>query len=142
MNKDLINKIIVISLAGSVLFYLIYYNNRKVGAVAAREPFEVNSELLRDGSKGIEASEEKNETYKAVDFDAKQYPTDCFPRDKLTASDLLPKDAANSTWSKVNPSGQGSVSDQNFVNAGYHYGINTVGNSLRNANLQIRSEPP
>ena len=39
------------------------------------------------------------------------------------------------------PSGQGSLGDQNFLNAGFHVGINTVGQSLRNANLQVRSEP-
>ena len=32
--------------------------------------------------------------------------------------------------------------DQNFINAGYHVGVNTIGSSLRNANLQLRSEPP
>jgi len=30
----------------------------------------------------------------------------------------------------------------NFLEAGYHYGINTVGQTLRNANLQLRSEMP
>jgi hypothetical protein len=28
------------------------------------------------------------------------------------------------------------------LKAGYHIGIDTVGQTLRNANLQIRSEPP
>jgi hypothetical protein len=32
--------------------------------------------------------------------------------------------------------------DKNFLEAGYHVGINTVGQSNRNANLQLRSEPP
>ena len=66
----------------------------------------------------------------------------CFPRDRLSASDLLPKDAANSKWAQMNPAGQGDVRDQNFLTAGWHTGINTVGQSLRNANLQLRSEPP
>ena len=30
----------------------------------------------------------------------------------------------------------------NFLDAGFHVGVNTVGQSLRNANLQLRSEPP
>ena len=64
-----------------------------------------------------------------------------FPRDRLTAEDLLPKDAANSKWAKMNPAGQGDVLDQNFLTAGYHVGVNTQGQSLRNANLQLRSEP-
>ena len=65
----------------------------------------------------------------------------CFPRDRLTAEDLLPKDSANSKWAQMNPAGQGDVQDQNFLTAGYHIGINTQGQSLRNANYQLRSEP-
>lgn len=66
----------------------------------------------------------------------------CFPRDRLTASDLLPKDAANSRWAQLNPAGQGDVSDKNFLTSGVHIGIDTVGSSKKNANLQLRSEPP
>jgi hypothetical protein len=66
----------------------------------------------------------------------------CFPRDRLTADDLLPKDAADSKWAQINPSGGGNISDQNYLTAGYHVGVNTVGQSLRNANLQLRSEIP
>jgi hypothetical protein len=66
----------------------------------------------------------------------------CFMRDRLTSSDLLPQDAANSKWAQINPSGSGMLGDQNFLTAGYHVGINTIGQSLRNANLQLRSEPP
>ena len=67
-------------------------------------------------------------------------PSDCYPRDQLSPQDLLPKDA-NSTWSQVVPQGQGSLMNKNFLNAGYHLGINTVGQTLRNANRQLRSEP-
>jgi hypothetical protein len=66
----------------------------------------------------------------------------CFIRDRLTSSDLLPKDSANSKWAAINPAGSGMLGDQNFLTAGYHVGINTIGQSLRNANLQLRSEPP
>ena len=53
---------------------------------------------------------------------------------------LLPKDS-NSAWARLNPSGQGSLNDVNLLKAGHHIGIDTVGQSLRNANLQLRSEP-
>jgi|LakMenE01Jun11ns_1017448.scaffolds.fasta_scaffold9406300_1 hypothetical protein len=66
----------------------------------------------------------------------------CFIRDRLTSSDLLPLDSGNSKWAQINPSGSGMLGDQNFLTAGYHVGINTIGQSLRNANLQLRSEPP
>lgn len=83
-----------------------------------------------------------NEDFKKVNFKTNELPKDCFPKDKLTSEDLLPKDAANSKWAQVNPAGQGDLKDKNFLNAGFHIGINTVGNSLRNPNLQLRSEPP
>jgi hypothetical protein len=68
-------------------------------------------------------------------------PTACFKRDRLTATDLLPTEAS-SKWAQINPSSSGELSDQNFLTAGYHVGINTVGQTMRNANLQLRSEVP
>ena len=70
-----------------------------------------------------------------------QYPKDCFPKDQLTPGELLPGDA-NSKWAQSVPAGQGELGDQNFLTAGYHVGVNTVGQTLRNANRQLRSEPP
>lgn len=64
-----------------------------------------------------------------------------FPKDRLTSDDLLPQ-GANSKWASVTPSVAGNIGDQNFLSAGHHIGINTVGQSLRNANLQLRHEPP
>ena len=55
--------------------------------------------------------------------------------------DLLPKDS-NSDWAQINPSGKGELANINLLKAGHHIGIDTVGQTLRNANLQIRSEPP
>jgi cytoskeletal protein RodZ len=85
----------------------------------------------------------KNETYRSVTFDSPvQQVNSCAPKDKLTAEDLLPSNAANTLWAQVNPAGQGDVGDQNYLTAGYLNGINTVGQSLRNPNLQLRSDPP
>lgn len=82
-----------------------------------------------------------NEMYNPVQGAPATAQPSCFPRDRLTADQLLPKDAANSKWAQMNPAGQGDVRDQNFLTAGYHIGVNTVGQSLRNANYQLRSEP-
>ena len=68
-------------------------------------------------------------------------PESCFPKDILNSSELLPKDSDNA-WAENVPAGQGELSEQNFLNAGYHVGVNTVGQSLRNANRQLRSDPP
>ena len=65
----------------------------------------------------------------------------CTSKDRLSSSDLLPLDA-NSKWAELNPQCGGDVQDQNYLTAGYHIGVNTVGQSMRNANLQLRYEPP
>ena len=68
-------------------------------------------------------------------------PSSCFPKAHLNPTDLLPSSEATE-WSHANPAGKGGLEDQNFLSAGFHVGVNTVGQSLRNANMQIRSEPP
>jgi hypothetical protein len=66
----------------------------------------------------------------------------CMPRDNLTSKDLLPTDAQDSKWAQMNPSSNGSIFDGSYLNAAYHIGVSTVGSSLRNPNLQLRSEIP
>jgi hypothetical protein len=74
-------------------------------------------------------------------FDSAANPAGCYPRDQLTPGELLPKDP-NSVWAQQNPMGTGSLKGKNFLSAGALIGVNTVGQSLRNANHQLRSEPP
>lgn len=74
-------------------------------------------------------------------FGNAEKPEGCYPRDQLTPGELLPKDQ-NSVWSQQNPMGTGSLKGKNFLSAGALIGINTVGQSMRNANYQLRSEPP
>jgi hypothetical protein len=56
--------------------------------------------------------------------------------------DLLPKDQ-NSQWSALNPTSmnKGDVLMPDLLQAGYHIGLDTIGQSLRNPNLQLRSDP-
>ena len=54
--------------------------------------------------------------------------------------ELLPSDA-NSEWRLLNPTGNGDANNINLLKAGYHIGRDTILGSLRNANLQLRSEP-
>jgi hypothetical protein len=54
---------------------------------------------------------------------------------------LLPNDT-NSQWASLNPQGGGMLKGVNLLQAGSMIGINTVGSTMRNANLQLRSEPP
>jgi hypothetical protein len=57
-------------------------------------------------------------------------------------SDLLPKDE-NSQWSALNPTNmsQGNIMMPDLLQAGYHIGLDTIGQTLRNPNYQLRSDP-
>ena len=68
-------------------------------------------------------------------------PTACTTASIQNPSELLPKDGGSGEFAQLNPSGQGELANVNLLKAGYHIGIDTIGQSLRNANQQIRSEP-
>jgi hypothetical protein len=112
-------------------------------------PEQIKEHFLNEGFKNpkeVQASEgvENNELSESVQSNQEplnNLPNECYPKDVLNAGDLLPAET-NSQWAQANPAGQGSISDKNFLNAGYHVGVNTVGQSLRNANRQLRSDPP
>ena len=57
-------------------------------------------------------------------------------------NELLPTDA-NSQWAALNPvnMNQGSILNGDMLQAGYHIGLDTIGQTLKNANLQLRSDP-
>ena len=65
-------------------------------------------------------------------------------REQLRAGDLLPSEQASAIqeFNIAKPIGEGILQDINSLKAGYHIGIDTVGQTLRNANRQVRSEPP
>ena len=163
MNPIITVSIVAIALV--VLFYFVNMNNAKTQKqIEMMEDYkrkEVGDNIMpedplapRGGAYNVRPSAPmgQNETYKAVEpsiedpmnaygLNGNQFPADCFPKDQLNPAELLPGDA-NSTWAKVAPNGQGELGDMNFLTAGYHVGINTVGSSLRNANQQLRSDPP
>jgi len=68
-------------------------------------------------------------------------PQACYPREQLNPSELLPMDT-NAAWAASNPAGSGDIAGKNFLSAGALAGINSIGQSMRNPNLQLRSEPP
>ena len=91
------------------------------------------------------AQESGNEVYSSVNGSSQPagmgLPSSCTNPSSQNPADLLPKDN-NSQWAQLNPAGKGDLANINLLKAGYHIGIDTVGQTLRNANLQIRSEPP
>lgn len=164
-DNSMLFRIVLIVLAAFVLFALInYYTSKQNSAkverfyedaiqqsaktsqpYVAEVPYSQPSAPAEDATvsgRPEPAEEELNEVYRTVDYSTQKLPSDCFPKDRLTAEDLLPKDAANNKFSQMSPAGQGSLQDVNLLSAGHQVGISTIAGSLRNANLQIRSEPP
>ena len=68
-------------------------------------------------------------------------PQSCLNQQLSNPSDLLPHDA-NSQFAGSHPHGSGELQNVSLLKAGQLSGIDTVGGTLRNANLQLRSEPP
>lgn len=107
----------------------------KTAAAPAKKALANGAEKPKEGFADLSAYEGP------ANFGAAEAPAGCYPRDQITPSELLPKDM-NSIWAEQNPMGPGSLKGKNFLSAGALIGVNTVGQSLRNANLQLRSEPP
>lgn len=59
----------------------------------------------------------------------------------ISPEDLLPKSDLAADFENQFPVGAGDLTSKNFLTAGFNTGINTVSSSLRNANLQLRSDP-
>lgn len=68
-------------------------------------------------------------------------PPSCERQEVVDPRELLPRDE-NSEWAKLNPMGAGDLQQVNLLDSGYHIGVNTVSSTLRNPNLQLRSEVP
>ena len=77
-----------------------------------------------------------NSTNQTVNTSTTQ-PSQPVQKTVTNPSELLPSN--NSGWKGLNPTN--GLQDTTLINPGSTIGINTVGSSLRNANLQIRSEP-
>ena len=79
-----------------------------------------------------------------VPEDMARTPPTCYPHPTLKAEDLLPKEDSDAIkeFNTAKPHGEGILQGVNYLDAGFHIGINTVGQTLRNANQQLRSEPP
>ena len=86
--------------------------------------------------------EESDAAKPAADEEKKSSPSGYSVKEVATPKDLLPSDE-NSQWAALNPStaNKGDMVLPDLLKAGQHIGVDTVGQSLRNANLQLRSDP-
>jgi hypothetical protein len=167
MNSKMMKNVGLVALVIVVIAVAVYYYQKMSAPVMPEEPVMNNDMIMTEEvamedalaategftnqmpmhvQEGFNAPAEQQQTSDPAAVEPQpsanntQLPSECYPKDVLTSADLLPRDA-NSLHAQVVPSGQGALTDQNFLTAGYHIGINTVGQTLRNANRQLRSEP-
>jgi len=132
---------VVFILAGIALMFF-YYLNQKNNTSQEKMTKNKTAAYKNNTNSAVHPSEPlgQNEVYSNVNSQPQTIglPSSC--KNANNPADLLPKDN-NSQWAQLNPAGKGDLSNINLLKAGYHIGIDTVGQSLRNANQQIRSEP-
>ena len=141
----------------SVIVYVVwYYTNKTENFSALEDAFKTifsdkkqteAQDVLLDPNGEVESEPEQPEqpempvpmgsNFKGSPLEnIDQYKT----RD-ITPEDLLPSSEVADQFADQFPVGTGDLSAKNFLTAGFHTGINTVSNSLRNANRQVRSDP-
>jgi hypothetical protein len=110
---------------------LVMYANGKTGVL----------DKMEDGTDAEEKKEE-DAAKPATEEEKTSSPSGYSVKEVATPKDLLPSDE-NSQWAALNPStaNKGDMVLPDLLKAGQHIGVDTVGQSLRNANLQLRSDP-
>ena len=153
LKKLKVEHVILFVIGALFLIFLInsYSNSKSMGTeqMSSRKEQEMYSQqqqqMVGQAPGEVQPSQPlgQNETYASatgVSTSTQGLPPSCSKQAVADPSELLPKDT-NSQWAQLNPTGSGDLQNVNLLRSGYHMGIDTVGNSLRNANLQLRSEP-
>ena len=133
--------IIVIIVFGVLVFFLVSYSGDKYS-------FSDNMSSGSESVNNCESSENSNQdsysnqVSKPVAVIAPTGPVQhgYAVQNVANPSDLLPSDQ-NSAWASLNPVNQGNPMIPDLLQAGYHIGLDTIGQTLKNPNLQLRSDP-
>ena len=122
-----------------VVVVLFRYNTNKSKIMDNMEENKNAAPSVSSEVVGVSAAD-RNNNFMAVSGVATQTPQNsCNAQPVVNPSELLPNDS-NSEWANINPASN-DLKNLNLLNPQEVIGINTVGSSLRNANLQVRSEP-
>ena len=155
-NKDMsFNVMVGLVIAVALIAFLMNYNKVKSYNCAGMKnlsPYPVESDKIdpinpmnpinndpHNKSTGvIGAGSDDTNDYLNVSGMSSTKPkvSSCNNEPVMNPKELLPSD---SEWTDIAPSK--GLENVSFLTAGHNMGTNTVGSSLRNANLQLRSEP-
>lgn len=150
-KKD--NKTVLVLIIGFMflLFFICKYNNSKSNTFDYMSGGEEQNKLPDSSNMGVSGKLEElpeeselqgSEVPPGTGNTHGLPPVDSIEKHGLNAQDLLPHNNEAQQWSESNSEPSGLLNNVNLLPAGSIIGINTVGQTLRNANLQIRAEPP
>ena len=139
--------LVLLIVAYGISLFANYLSNKGMSGSETNSGMQKQYKRKNDEeSSGVQPSEPlgENEVFASangVQTSMPGIPSSCSQPSMQNPAELLPNDS-NNQWAQLNPSGKGELANINLLKAGYHIGIDTIGQTLRNANLQIRSEPP
>ncbi len=128
-NSTVINIILGFIVAYLVMTYLFPMEGMEHGEEA---PIDAEAEPVEEIKEEVQPIEES---------DLAIVPEGQQTGGEIQPSDLLPMSQDVVDFTQQFPKGEEQVKEKNFLIAGYNIGINTVASSLKNANLQLRSDP-
>lgn len=132
MKKFLTMERLVVLIVFLILMWaLVTYANNKTIVV---DKMEDGTEEKKEGGEEKKVAEPvANQSSPSAGYSVKEV---------ANPKDLLPTDE-NSQWAALNPNtaNKGDMVMPDLLKAGQHIGLDTVGQTLRNANLQLRSDP-
>lgn len=126
-NKD---RVMLLGIFLCLAVFLLSYSNGKLMVMD-------NMDVGTVSSSAHESKDEVTATQRSTPEIAQPVGDSFTAKSVANPQDLLPLDK-NSEMSAMG--GSGGMPD-NMLKAGHHIGLDTVGNTLRNANLQLRSDP-
>ena len=129
------DKVILISILVISVMFVVYYSSSKSLIIDRMETGNAPRLPLKQPSVRETSAQNIAPVPQGI---SDSIQPEYFSHQVANPGDLLPQDQ-NSQFSALNPSATGGMPD--LLQAGYHIGLDTIGQSLRNANQQLRSDP-
>ena len=139
-------KIVIVGVVILIAWALLNYSGKKgvirdgygSGGVKPAAPQSSNS--FAQSNQQMGAANAGMTTSGSVPSTVASNPGNYVAQPVANPAELLPKDQ-NSEWSKLNPISNSNPMIPDLLQAGSLIGLDTIGQTLKNANLQLRSDP-
>ena len=130
---------LVVLLVVGVYFAMMYFGKEEYMDIVAE--IERENNVAKDKYMAQDVSQ-KSVEQQVIDHEKVGEVAAMMAESASDPEDLLPKYDEASACAESNPVTSGSVHDQSFLEAGFHYGVDTQGSSMKISSYDVRSTPP